>query len=144
MKAADLRAIALTPDRLADLGLLAIGATRRPDGRPLDVARGRIAWFARHGYIEVRPAPPRSTPAERRACVTVTERGCQAIAEDDARLDGVLVAPVPPERWPYGPPSHHEDCCRLHDRGLYCDCKASDASDAEYGDGHGPPIGAKP
>lgn len=75
----------LTPDRLADLRMLASGATRRPDGRPFDVARGRIAWFARHGYIEVRPAPPRSTPEQRRACVTVTERGCQAIAEDDAR-----------------------------------------------------------
>ncbi len=39
-----------------------------------------------------------------------------------------LKAPVPPERWPYGPPDAHEDCCLLHCAGLYCDCLASDAS----------------
>jgi hypothetical protein len=33
---------------------------------------------------------------------------------------------VPPERWPYGPPGEHEDCCMLHLGGLYCDCLASD------------------
>lgn len=37
-----------------------------------------------------------------------------------------LRAPVPPERWPWGPPSHHESCCVLFEGGLHCDCKASD------------------
>ena len=37
--------------------------------------------------------------------------------------------------WPYGPPEFHEDCCRLHrhDGVGFCDCKASDASDVEWG-----------
>ena len=36
---------------------------------------------------------------------------------------------VPPERWPYGPPSAHEDVCLLHSGGLYCDCLASEAEE---------------
>lgn len=36
---------------------------------------------------------------------------------------------VPPERWPFGLPEAHEMCCTLWCGGLYCDCKASDASD---------------
>lgn len=49
--------------------------------------------------------------------------------ETDLRADGVtLIRPVPPDRWPYGPPEAHEDCCVLHSGGLFCDCKASDAS----------------
>jgi len=56
--------------------------------------------------------------------------------ERDYAPDGVsLRAVVPPERWPFGPPDFHEDCCRLHAQGLFCDCKASDASDDEWGDG---------
>lgn len=39
----------------------------------------------------------------------------------------------PPPTWPYGPPGFHEDCCLLHEGGAYCDCKASDASDTEWG-----------
>jgi hypothetical protein len=39
-------------------------------------------------------------------------------------------------QWPYGPPDHHEECCLLHKGGGYCDCKASDASDSEFGLGH--------
>lgn len=39
-----------------------------------------------------------------------------------------LKAPVPPERWPYGPPTAHEDICTLHEGGLFCDCAASDGS----------------
>jgi hypothetical protein len=39
-----------------------------------------------------------------------------------------LKQPVPPERWPYGPPDWHQDCCFLHSGGLYCDCEASDSS----------------
>jgi len=62
--------------------------------------------------------------------------------ESDLKPDGTsLRGPVPPERWPYGPPNYHETCCRLYrmsdqsfEGGLYCDCKASDASDTEYGD----------
>ena len=46
-----------------------------------------------------------------------------------------LCRPVPPERWPCGPPTAHEPCCRLHAQGLYCDCRASDASDLEWGIG---------
>lgn len=54
----------------------------------------------------------------------------------DLAADGsTLRAPVPPARWPYGPPDHHETCCRLHDGGLFCDCKASDASDEMFGAG---------
>lgn len=54
---------------------------------------------------------------------------------EDLFPDGVtLVRPVPPERWPYGPPEFHEDCCILRKDGLYCDCKASDAGDIEYGE----------
>ena len=38
-------------------------------------------------------------------------------------------------RWPYGQPDFHEECCQLHDfDGVgECDCKASDASDTEWG-----------
>lgn len=46
-----------------------------------------------------------------------------------------LLAPVPPERWPYGPPEVHQPACILHGGGLYCDCAASDASDVEWGRG---------
>ena len=61
--------------------------------------------------------------------------------EGDLKPDGAsLRGPVPPERWPYGPPSAHEDCCRLHavhnahrSDGLYCDCAASAADDLNYG-----------
>jgi len=42
-----------------------------------------------------------------------------------------LIAPVPPERWPFGPPEAHESCCRLHDGGLWCDCKASSSADED-------------
>lgn len=49
-----------------------------------------------------------------------------------------LKAPVPPERWPYGPPDHHETHCNLHRNkasrnGLFCDCLASVADDDDYG-----------
>lgn len=44
---------------------------------------------------------------------------------------GTLKRPVPPERWPYGLPEAHEDCCNLHGGRLYCDCAASDASSEE-------------
>lgn len=48
----------------------------------------------------------------------------------EGEIDGLgrLRAPVPPDRWPYGPPEVHEDCCYLHRDGLFCDCGASDAS----------------
>lgn len=75
----------LTSDRLADLRLIAIGATRRPDGSPFEPQRNRLAWLAKHGYITIQPAPPGSRPAQRRACVKVTEKGHRAIADDDAR-----------------------------------------------------------
>lgn len=46
-----------------------------------------------------------------------------------------LLVPVPGERWPYGPPTHHQQACALHHGGLFCDCAASDASDTEWGVG---------
>lgn len=53
----------------------------------------------------------------------------------DLMPDGsTLRAPVPAQRWPYGPPEGHEDCCTLHSGGLFCDCLASDASSEEGGD----------
>lgn len=56
--------------------------------------------------------------------------------ESDLRPGGhELVAPAPPERWPYGPPSFHEAGCSLHARGLFCDCAASAADDDEWGEG---------
>jgi len=46
---------------------------------------------------------------------------------EDLQPDGqTLKAPVPGERWPYGPPEAHQDCCGLRERGLFCDCWASD------------------
>ncbi len=58
---------------------------------------------------------------------------------DDDLADGIdngatLRHPVPEVRWPYGPPSAHEDGCRLFglNEPLYCDCKASDASDLDH------------
>ena len=46
-----------------------------------------------------------------------------------------LRAPVPPERWPYGPPDAHDDWCMLFGRApsvnaiLFCDCSASASED---------------
>jgi len=60
------------------------------------------------------------------------------IGPDESDLDPdafapVLLVPVPGARWPFGPPEVHEECCLLHSGGLCCDCKASDASDHEWG-----------
>jgi hypothetical protein len=48
-------------------------------------------------------------------------------------LDGQTIRPealpLPPERWPYGEPSAHEDCCLLHTGGAFCDCAASAAEE---------------
>lgn len=41
-----------------------------------------------------------------------------------------LRAPVPADRWPYGPPDEHQEGCILHEGGLFCDCAAS-AADSE-------------
>jgi hypothetical protein len=59
--------------------------------------------------------------------------------DDDLLADGLTVrpskVPLPPERWPYGPPSFHEACCSLfgvpalNRCGFFCDCKASDESE---------------
>jgi len=48
--------------------------------------------------------------------------------EGEVDNTGSLKYPVPPERWPYGPPEAHEDCCNLIEGGLFCDCAASDSS----------------
>lgn len=57
--------------------------------------------------------------------------------EEDMDGDDQLAQPVPPERWPFGPPEAHEDCCRLHTGGLWCDCKASSShpDDRDFGVG---------
>lgn len=57
---------------------------------------------------------------------------------DESDLEPDAMAPVlretvPGARWPYGPPETHESCCLLHSGGLFCDCRASDASDLEWG-----------
>lgn len=53
----------------------------------------------------------------------------------DLLPDGQTLAhEVPPERWPYGKPDHHERACLLFSRnGRYCDCRASDQSDTQFG-----------
>lgn len=43
------------------------------------------------------------------------------------------VGPIPPDRWPYGPPWRHQRCCELHSGGVTCDCAASAADDEEWG-----------
>lgn len=59
--------------------------------------------------------------------------------ESDLAADGTtLLTAVPPERWPFGPPDFHEEVCGLRTGGLFCDCKASDASDEEWGEGQWP------
>lgn len=56
--------------------------------------------------------------------------------QSDLLPDGTLRHEVPPERWPYGSPDQHERACLLFQRdGLYCDCRASDASDTRFGAG---------
>ncbi len=53
--------------------------------------------------------------------------------DDGICADGTPKVAVSGNRWPYGPPEKHEDCCGLQDGGAFCDCKASDASDEEWG-----------
>jgi hypothetical protein len=50
--------------------------------------------------------------------------------DDDYQTPGGshLKPNLPPERWPYGPLSFHQPCCRLFVDGLFCDCEASDES----------------
>ena len=55
---------------------------------------------------------------------------------DEIDAAGRLLLPVPPERWPYGPPSVHESSCMLFDfggEGEFCDCAASCADDSDFG-----------
>lgn len=56
----------------------------------------------------------------------------------DLDEQGHLFRPVPPARWPFGPPEWHETCCVLREGGLYCDCKASAASDEDLDYGTSP------
>lgn len=68
------------------------------------------------------------------SCVFVAMLGWTGPREGEMDAEACkLLAPVPGERWPYGPPEAHEPCCRLHAGELLCDCKASDASDDEWG-----------
>lgn len=52
--------------------------------------------------------------------------------EGEIDRNGRLKAPVPPERWPYGPPDLHEVCCILRKGGLFCDCKASSCAEENW------------
>jgi hypothetical protein len=55
----------------------------------------------------------------------------------DLQADGAtLLAPVEPDRWPYGPPSHHQSGCTLHAGGVFCDCDASANDDSDWGVAH--------
>jgi hypothetical protein len=49
--------------------------------------------------------------------------------EDEIDNFGTLSHVVPSERWPYGPPEDHDDCCGLHSGVLFCDCGASSEDD---------------
>lgn len=50
--------------------------------------------------------------------------------DDDYQIPGgsQLKPNLPPERWPYGPPSWHQACCNMFTQGQFCDCEASDGS----------------
>lgn len=45
--------------------------------------------------------------------------------EFDLDETGALIATVPPERWPWGPPRSHDGECELHASGLRCTCARS-------------------
>ena len=45
-----------------------------------------------------------------------------------SQLDSYQKGPIPPNKWPYGPPSAHQDCCLLFSGATYCDCDASAAT----------------
>lgn len=105
-------------------------ARDRRDGNILD-AFDRLA--------EGQPMASEATPAPRHrprlALVRPVPRWTGPLESDWASHSHTsLRSPVPPERWPYGPPDHHEACCDLHAGGLFCDCKASAADDDEYGE----------
>lgn len=54
--------------------------------------------------------------------------------DDCARSDGFFCRCDFDEcGWPYGGWHYHEDCCNLKNGGDFCDCKASDANDTEWG-----------
>jgi hypothetical protein len=42
-------------------------------------------------------------------------------------LEWVGQLPIPPHKWPYGPPDVHDSCCTLAEGGRFCDCEASDS-----------------
>jgi hypothetical protein len=55
---------------------------------------------------------------------------------DEVAPSGMLLARVPGDRWPYGPPSAHEARCNLFPHrgsrgGLFCDCALSEDVAAE-------------
>lgn len=75
----------------------------------------------------------------------LTELPAMTATERDRQRDSFARGIAAADAWPYGPPSFHEDCCRLHATAGegYCDCKASDASDDGYGIGGFPTVGAR-
>lgn len=46
-------------------------------------------------------------------------------------FDEAIDPPLPPERWPYGPPEFHQSCCRLFGDGKLCDCAASSSNEED-------------
>jgi len=55
------------------------------------------------------------------------------LAEVNSAIEWIGPLPIPPEKWPYGPPDHHQECCTLVCGGRFCDCEVSDSDDCEFG-----------
>ena len=65
----------------------------------------------------------------------ICECGGRLIGKEGDRAS-LIYGEIPlAEPWPYGDPIFHEDCCLLREGPNYCDCKASDVSDSEWGRG---------
>lgn len=90
---------------------------------------------------EIRARAVVAEPVESPPSAEVTEMlAWTGPREGETAPSGMLYGRVPSERWPYGPPSAHEDCCNLFPHrgspgGLFCDCAASAADDVDYGVG---------
>jgi hypothetical protein len=46
----------------------------------------------------------------------------------------IIFGRLPDDEWPYGAPEFHESCCALFKDSDYCDCKASDGDEPEWGE----------
>jgi hypothetical protein len=115
--------------------------------RDSDAVRGALALLLEHESVDIRVASLGALPGHLDRKLRLKAR---MMAMDDPSplvrkvATGLLlvssVADVscdPPDsrEMPYGPPDHHESCCSFLKGDLFCDCKASDASDTEHGRG---------